>query len=149
MDGSDYVDLYLIHAPVPGERLETWRALEQLKAMGKARSIGVSNYGIHHLQELMAVAEVKPAVNQIEIHPFFIRDELVIFCEDHDIAIEGYSPLAKARRLEDPDLMTLGGKCVPPSPAAAVTTCQAHHARARVAPVPARARVDASSLRSR
>ena len=137
------MDLYLIHAPVPGARLETWRALEHLKATGKARSIGVSNYGVHHLKELMAVADVKPAVNQIEIHPFFIRDELVVFCEEHGIAVEGYSPLAKARRLTDPDLLLMGGKCVSaplPPPSARPTPhmpCKIPCERVRVVPLAA------------
>lgn len=110
--GADYVDLYLIHSPVPGKRLDSWRALEFLQATGRTRSIGVSNYGIHHLEELRRVAQVMPAVNQIEAHPFLVRDALIVYCEENDIAIEAYSPLAKARRLDDPDLVAIGAKCV-------------------------------------
>jgi diketogulonate reductase-like aldo/keto reductase len=65
--GMEYVDLYLIHSPVQGKRLDTWRAMEQLLKEGKARSIGVSNYGIHHLKELFAACKVRPTVNQIEL----------------------------------------------------------------------------------
>lgn len=109
---AEYVDLYLIHAPHPGKRLESWKALETLKQLGKAKSIGVSNYGVHHLEELLEVATVPPAVNQIEMHPFLVRHELVVWCEHHDIQIEGYSPLAKAHRLDDPDLVEIARRFV-------------------------------------
>lgn len=93
--GLFYVDLYLIHSPVRGLRVETWRAMEVLLAAGKTRAIGVSNYGIHHLKELFAVCKVRPAVNQIEISPFLTREELSGFCRQEGIYVEAYSPLTK------------------------------------------------------
>lgn len=100
--GLDYVDLYLVHAPVPGGRLESHRGLEQLQRDGLARSIGVSNFGVHHLEELLSVASVPPAVNQVEVSPFLTREELTAFCSEHGIIVEAYSPLTKGRRLGDP-----------------------------------------------
>ena len=84
----------------------------ELKAEGKARSIGVSNYGIHHIQELLTLpaVSVKPAVNQIEISPYLPRDELVSFCQNHNIVTEAYSPLTKAARLKDPKLLAISAK---------------------------------------
>ena len=117
---AEYVDLYLIHAPHPGKRLDSWRALEHLQSIGLVRSIGVSNYGIVHLEELLEVATVTPAVNQIEMHPFLVRHALVVWCEERNIVVEGYSPLAKARRLDDPDIVALAAKCVAAAAAAAV-----------------------------
>jgi methylglyoxal/glyoxal reductase len=100
----DYVDLYLIHWPVEGLRLESWRALEQIQRTGRARAIGVSNYLVPHLEELLDRCEIKPAVNQIELHPFILRtrSDTVEFCRKHEIVIESYSPLTKARRLDHP-----------------------------------------------
>ena len=101
--GLDYVDLYLIHWPGGGPRQDSWRALEEILAGGRARAIGVSNYTVDHLREVLEQGSVTPAVNQFELHPFNFgsRKRLVQFCRDHDIAVEGYSPLAKARRLDD------------------------------------------------
>jgi diketogulonate reductase-like aldo/keto reductase len=107
--GLDYVDLYLIHWPVEGLRLETWRALERIHAEERARAIGVSNYLVRHLQELLAQCEVRPAVNQIELHPFIFgkRADTVAFCQQHDIVVEAYSPLTKARRFSDPTVQQI------------------------------------------
>jgi len=106
-----YVDLYLIHAPTQKDRrLEQWQAIEELKDEGLARAIGVSNYGVHHLQELLAVARHRPVVNQIELSPYNTRKELVQFCRDQQIYPEAYSPLTCAARLEDPKLVTMAGK---------------------------------------
>jgi diketogulonate reductase-like aldo/keto reductase len=100
--GLDYVDLYLLHWPHP-RRLESWRVLEELQAEGLARSIGVSNFLVPHLDELLAVARVRPAANQIELTPFLYltRHEIVQRCRDERIAIEAYSPLTKGLRLDD------------------------------------------------
>lgn len=102
--GLEYVDLYLIHWPGGGPRAESWRALEEIHRSGRARAVGVSNYMVDHLQELLDQGAVVPAVNQIELHPFNYRSrsEVMDFCRAHAIAVEGYSPLAKARRLDDP-----------------------------------------------
>jgi len=102
--GFDYLDLYLIHWPVEGKRLDSWRALEQILSDRRARAIGVSNYMAHHLEELLQDAEVVPAVNQIEISPFNYRSrqDVVENCRARGIVVEAYSPLTKARRLDDP-----------------------------------------------
>jgi len=110
--GLDYVDLYLIHSPLPGKelRLASWKAMEKLYEEGKVRSIGVSNYGIHHLEELLAVCKVKPACNQVEIHPWLGRGDLVQFCRTHDILIEAYSPLTRGIKLQDAALVAMAEK---------------------------------------
>jgi diketogulonate reductase-like aldo/keto reductase len=99
-----YIDLYLIHSPAwRRERVNAWLGLEELRRRGVAKSIGVSNYGVHHLEELLGDArtEVVPAVNQIELHVFLRHDAIVAACRERGIVIEAYSPLAKARRLAD------------------------------------------------
>lgn len=108
--GMDYVDLYLIHWPSPRHRKETWKALLELQKEGKARSIGVSNYTIRHLEELQADSPVVPAVNQVEFSPFLYQKELLAYCAKHKIQLEGYSPLARARRFRDPVLVELASK---------------------------------------
>jgi diketogulonate reductase-like aldo/keto reductase len=110
--GLDYVDLYLIHWPVQGGRLESWRALETLWEEGKCTSIGVSNYMVQHLEEVMGTARVVPAVNQIEIHPFiYLRRKSVIdLCREAGICVTCYSPLTKGVRLGDSGLGALAEK---------------------------------------
>jgi diketogulonate reductase-like aldo/keto reductase len=109
--GMDAVDLYLLHWPQE-RRLESWRVLEQLHAEGLARSIGVSNFLAHHLDELLAHASVPPAVNQIELSPFLhrSREETLRRCAEAGIALEAYSPLTKGRRLGDPTLAAVAGE---------------------------------------
>lgn len=99
--GLGHVDLYLIHWPVEGKRLETWRALEAILDGGRSRSIGVSNYMVRHLRELFDNSEVVPAVNQIELHPwnYLSRKSTVDLCRQKGILLEAYSPLAKGRKL--------------------------------------------------
>jgi methylglyoxal/glyoxal reductase len=99
--GMDYVDLYLIHWPIPGLRGETWRALVKLYESGKCRAIGVSNYTIRHLKELLADTPIVPAVNQIELNPFLYRKELMEFCQSQGIVVESYAPLSRARKLDN------------------------------------------------
>ena len=110
--GLDYVDLYLIHWPVPELRLDTWRALEQLTLDGRVRDIGVSNYMEQHIKELLDAAPVVPAVNQIELSPYNYgsRDETIRLCNDNGIIVEAYSPLTKGRKLDDPILAEIGAK---------------------------------------
>eukprot|EP00698_Gefionella_okellyi_P015962 TRINITY_DN4539_c0_g1_i2.p1 TRINITY_DN4539_c0_g1~~TRINITY_DN4539_c0_g1_i2.p1 ORF type:complete len:287 (-),score=54.85 TRINITY_DN4539_c0_g1_i2:749-1609(-) len=108
--GLDYVDLYLLHSPVRGKRLDSWRALEELHAEGKIRSIGVSNYGIHHLKELFENCKVRPVVNQIEVSPYNTREELCKFCVDNNIVVEAYSPLTRGRKLNDQKLVAIASK---------------------------------------
>ena len=100
--GLDYIDLYLIHWPVAGKRLDSWRALERLFAEGRARSIGVSSFSVPHLEELLGKATRVPAVNQIELTPFLQRRETRALCAQHGITVEAYSPLTHGQRLDHP-----------------------------------------------
>ena len=108
--GTERVDLYLVHWPVQGLRGDTWRAMERILADGKARAIGVSNYTVRHLEELLAAASVPPAVNQVELHPFLQQRPLVDFCRAHGIAVEAYAPLVKAQRMDHPVLRRIAAK---------------------------------------
>ncbi len=105
----EYVDLYLIHFPVP-ERRQSWRILEMLRAQGKTRSIGVSNFTIKHLNDLLRDTETVPAVNQVEFHPYLYQRELLDFCRGRGIVLEGYSPLTHGERLNDGKLVELAKK---------------------------------------
>ena len=105
----DYVDLYLIHYPVR-ERRQSWRALEMLKAKGKAHSIGVSNFTIRHLTELLAETKTIPVVNQVEFHPYLYQRDLLEFCAGKGIVVEAYSPLTKGEKLNDPKLVAIAKK---------------------------------------
>ena len=100
--GLDTIDLYLIHWPVPGKRLDSWRALEKLHADKRARAIGVSNFLVNHLEELFGKANEKPAVNQIELTPFLQRRDTVALCAREGIIVEAYSPLTRGKRLDHP-----------------------------------------------
>lgn len=110
--GLDYVDLFLIHWPLPGKRRYSWMALETLLDEGLARAIGVSNYLVRHLEELFGYARYIPAVNQIELSPynFLQRRETVALCAARGIAIEAYSPLTKGRKLSDPRLAAIAAR---------------------------------------
>jgi diketogulonate reductase-like aldo/keto reductase len=105
--GVDYVDLYLIHWPVQGRRLESWKALTRLLNEGNVRSIGVSNFTVDHLRELLRQSDVVPSVNQVEFSPFLYQRELLEFCNGHRIQLEAYSPLTKGERFHDPTLSGL------------------------------------------
>lgn len=108
--GLDYLDLYLIHWPVEGKYKDTWRALEKLYKDGKVKAIGVSNFQIHHLEDLMKDAEVKPMVNQVELHPLLTQVELRDFCKKNDIQIEAWSPLAQGELLDNAVLKEIANK---------------------------------------
>lgn len=110
--GLDYVDLYLIHWPVPSKDLyvETWRALEWLRAEKRARSIGVSNFHPEHIQRLLDEHDVVPAVNQIELHPLLPQAEVRAWDAAHGIVTESWSPLARGRLLDDPVLSAIAAK---------------------------------------
>jgi diketogulonate reductase-like aldo/keto reductase len=101
----DYVDLYLIHWPVEGKRLDSWRALEKLFDHKRARAIGVSNFLVPHLEELLAVAKHVPHVNQIELTPFLQRRDVRALCSKHGIVVEAYSPLTRGKRLGHPTVV--------------------------------------------
>jgi 2,5-diketo-D-gluconate reductase A len=104
--GSDYVDLFLIHWPLPtlygGDFVSTWRALEEFSHDGRARSIGVSNFQVTHLQRLVRECDVVPVVNQIEVHPYLCNEEVRVADAEHGILTEAWSPLAKGRVLDEP-----------------------------------------------
>ncbi|WP_150270255.1 aldo/keto reductase [Paenibacillus tepidiphilus] len=108
--GIEYLDLYLIHWPVAGKYKEAWRALETLYAAGKIRAIGVSNFQVHHLQDLLQDASVKPMVNQVEYHPRLTQKELQAFCRANGIQLEAWSPLMQGQLLHDPVLTGLAQK---------------------------------------
>lgn len=105
----EYVDLYLIHYPVP-ERRSSWPVLEKLQNSGKAKSIGVSNFTIRHLTELLATSSKVPAVNQVELHPYLYQRELLEFCQSKNIAIAAYSPLTHGAKLKDKKLIAIAHK---------------------------------------
>lgn len=106
----DYVDLYLIHWPVPGCYLSTWKELEKIRQSGRALSIGVSNFDIRHLEELAKVSDVVPAVNQIECHPLCYAKELIEYCQDKGIQVQAYAPLARGAYLDNDVMCVLGTK---------------------------------------
>ena len=108
--GLDYLDLYLIHWPVEGKYKETWRALEALYKAGRIRAIGVSNFQIHHLQDLLKEAEIKPMINQVEYHPRLTQVELQTFCKEQGIQLEAWSPLMQGQLLDQPELQEIANK---------------------------------------
>ena len=105
--GLGYLDLYLIHFPVPETRKESWRAMKTLLGKGKCRSIGVSNFTIPHLEDLLEEHELTPAVNQVEFHPFLYQKELLEYCQRRGVQVEAYSPLARGERLKHPRITAL------------------------------------------
>ncbi len=109
--GSDYVDLFLIHWPLPslyrGDFVSTWRVLEEFHREGRARSIGVSNFTVEHLQRLLDETGTVPAVNQIELHPYLLNTEVREFGEAHGIATEAWSPIAQGGVLDDPVIVSI------------------------------------------
>jgi 2,5-diketo-D-gluconate reductase A len=104
--GLDYLDLFLIHWPLPtlydGDYVSTWRTLEEFQREGRSRSIGVSNFQVEHLERLAAEADVVPAVNQIELHPYLLNAEVDSYGREHGIATEAWSPIAQGAVLDDP-----------------------------------------------
>ncbi|RAL22100.1 aldo/keto reductase [Thermoflavimicrobium daqui] len=108
--GLEYLDLYLIHWPVEGKYKDAWRALETLYKEGRVKAIGVSNFQIHHLEELMKDAEIKPMVNQVERHPRLTQKELQSFCQNNDIQLEAWSPLMQGQLLSNEVLQEIADK---------------------------------------
>ncbi|HTN53491.1 MAG TPA: aldo/keto reductase, partial [Anaeromyxobacter sp.] len=102
--GLERIDLYLVHWPVEGLRHDTWRAMERLLADGKARAIGVSNYTVRHLDELLARCKEPPSVNQVEFSPFLHQRALLDHCRAHGIQLEAYGPLVRGHRMDHPVL---------------------------------------------
>jgi len=109
---TDYVDLYLIHWPVKGKFVETWKVLEEIYKSGRARAIGVSNFKEHHLDDLRKEAEITPAVNQIELHPYLIQESVLEYCNKAGIHVEAWSPFAanKTKLFDEEILKDLSGK---------------------------------------
>jgi diketogulonate reductase-like aldo/keto reductase len=108
--GLDYLDLYLIHWPGKNKYKETWKAFEKLYKEGRIRAIGVSNFQIHHLEDLIASAEIKPMVNQVEFHPHLTQKELKAYCEKEGIQLEAWSPLKQGQLLNEPVLQEIAEK---------------------------------------
>src|SRR5690625_452424 len=106
----DAADLYLIHWPIPDIFSETWKAMEQIYKESRVKAIGVSNFLVHHLQELLQTAEIKPVANQIELHPKLMQKETVDFCRENNIVIQSWSPLGRANYLDDQLLNDLAKK---------------------------------------
>ncbi|MFP4368594.1 MAG: aldo/keto reductase [Candidatus Kapaibacterium sp.] len=107
---TDYVDLYLIHWPEPDKRLETWKALMKLYEEGKAKAIGVSNFTINHLEELIDEYDFTPAVNQVEFSPFLYQKDLLNYCRERNIILEAYSPLTRGKKFGHTLLKELADK---------------------------------------
>jgi 2,5-diketo-D-gluconate reductase A len=109
--GSDYIDLFLIHWPLPtrydGDYVSTWQTLEEFYRDGRARSIGVSNFQPHHLRRLHTECEIPPAADQIEVHPYFTQDDVRGFCGEHQIGVEGWAPLARGAVADDPTIASI------------------------------------------
>ena len=108
--GLDVIDLYLIHWPVKGKIRDTWRALEKLLADGSVRAIGVSNFLVHHLEELTSSSSVAPAVNQVEFHPFLVQEDLLAYDTRAGIRHEAWSPLVRGRALDAPVIVQIAEK---------------------------------------
>ena len=108
--GTSYIDLYLIHWPRKKKRKETWTALEKIYKDEKARAIGVANYWIQHIKEILENFKIIPAVNQFELSPFLYREELIDFCRKNNITIEAYSPLSHGKKLNNPEVKNIAKK---------------------------------------
>ena len=108
--GFEYLDLFLIHWPLPGidvDYIETWKAMEEIYAGGRCRAIGVSNFQAHHLRRLFSETQVRPVVNQIEVHPYLTQEELRAFDADHEIVTEAWSPIAQGKVLGDQAIVAI------------------------------------------
>lgn len=107
---TDYLDLLLIHRPLREFNISTWEIMEDLYREGKIKAIGVSNFGIHQLEELKQALSIIPAVNQIELHPFYYRKGLIEYCKQHNIIVEAYSPISLGKRLDYLELSQIAQK---------------------------------------
>ena len=107
---TDYVDLYLVHWPVKGCYLETWQAMEEIYQSGRAKAIGVSNFMVHHLEDILRDSQVVPTVNQVEFHPFLVQPELLRFCQSHQIQVEAWSPLMQGQIVTEQVVQKLAEK---------------------------------------
>lgn len=108
--GLDYLDLYLVHWPITGKYKDTWRALEEIYQAGKVRAIGVSNFQIYHLEDLLEDAKVTPTVNQVELHPYLTQKPLLDYCSKKGIQLEAWSPLGQGNILNDETIERIATK---------------------------------------
>ena len=108
--GTEYVDLYLVHWPVKGCYQETWKVMEEIYQSGGAKSIGVSNFMIHHLEDILSNSQIVPAVNQVEFHPLLVQPELLKFCQEYMIQVEAWSPLMQGQIITEPTVQRLAEK---------------------------------------
>lgn len=108
--GLDYIDLYLIHWPVERLRIDSWKALERIYQSGRTKSIGVSNYTIKHLEQLISTSAIVPAVNQVEFSPYLYQKQLLDYCKEKNIIIESYTPLIRGKKFNDPKLINIAEK---------------------------------------
>ena len=107
---TNYIDLYLIHWPSGGKRIETWKTLESLISEGKCKAIGVSNFAVKHINELLDNCDIVPAVNQVEFSPFLYQKNLLDFCRRKGIQLEAYSPLGRGYKVDDPKIEKISKK---------------------------------------
>ena len=107
---TEYVDLYLVHWPVKGYYQETWQVMEKIYQSGRAKAIGVSNFLIHHLEDILRVSQIVPSVNQVEFHPFLVQPELLRFCQSHKIQVEAWSPLMQGQITTEQTVQKLAEK---------------------------------------
>ncbi|EMD31285.1 hypothetical protein CERSUDRAFT_89142 [Gelatoporia subvermispora B] len=110
--GLGYIDLYLLHSPLggPSKRGESWRAVLEAKQDGSLRSVGVSNFGVRHLKEMIDAGVELPVLNQIDLHPFMTRTDIVALCRENGIALEAWGPLARGYRFKHPSVVELSNK---------------------------------------
>lgn len=108
--GTEYLDLYLIHWPGTDKYIDTWKALEKLYTDSRVRSIGVSNFHVHHLENLMKHTELKPVINQIELHPRLSQLEIREYCKKHDIKVEAWGPLGQGNLIDEPTINHIADK---------------------------------------
>jgi 2,5-diketo-D-gluconate reductase A len=110
--GLDYLDLFLVHWPLPAvsDFVARWKVMEEIYASGRVRAIGVSNFQPHHLRTLFGASEVRPAVNQIEVHPYLTQEELRAFDDDHEIVTEAWAPIARGRVADDAVIRQVAGQ---------------------------------------
>ncbi len=106
----DYLDMYLVHWPQPGLRLDTWKAMMRIYEQGKARAIGISNYTEKHIDELLIDSPIVPGVNQVEMTPYLYQKNLSKHCRKNRIQIESYSPFAQGKKIDEPRLVALANK---------------------------------------
>jgi diketogulonate reductase-like aldo/keto reductase len=108
--GTEYVDLYLVHWPVEGCFQETWQVMEEIYQSGRAKAIGVSNFMVHHLEDILRDSPIVPSVNQVEFHPLLVQPELLGFCQSHKIQVEAWSPLMEGKILTEQTVQELAEK---------------------------------------